>query len=102
MIPTNNFKYNWNYCSNNKQNEDTYFQTKESIEALYFARPDVTVKFVFAVCFGTGIFTTTPSANIFAPNTLFTWKTCTEKINEQVEDGISSRKWISNMKIYKP
>ena len=66
---TNKVKY---HSSNNNHNEDTYFQTKQSIEALYFARPDVTVKFVFAVCFGTGILTTTPSANIFAPKTLFT------------------------------
>ena len=39
----------------------------QSIAALYFARPDVTWKLVLAVCFGTGILMTTPSANIFAP-----------------------------------
>lgn len=51
----------------------TYFHTKQSIEALYLARPDVTWKLVFAVCLGTGTFTTTPRANILAPNTLLTW-----------------------------
>lgn len=51
---------------------NTHFQIKQFIDALYFARPDVTWKLVFAVCFGTGILITTPSANIFAPNTLFT------------------------------
>jgi len=97
-------KNNWNFSiwnnkvkyhsSNNNHNEDTYFQTKQSIEALYFARPDVTVKFVFAVCFGTGILTTTPSANIFAPKTLFTWKICTEKIN-----GYPTCKWIAKWRM---
>lgn len=43
------------------------------MDGLYFALPDVTWKLVFAVCFGTGIFMTTPSANIFAPKTLLTW-----------------------------
>lgn len=61
-------------CAMPKNNvPKTYFQTKQSIDGLYFARPDVTWKFAFAVCFGTGILITTPSANIFAPNTLFTW-----------------------------
>lgn len=51
----------------------TYFHTNESIEALYFALPDVVWKLVFAVCFGTGTLTTTPSANILAPKTLLTY-----------------------------
>ena len=58
---------------------DTYFQTKQSIEALYLARPDVTVKLVFAVCFGTGILTTTPSANNFSTKVLFTWNILIQK-----------------------
>jgi hypothetical protein len=50
----------------------SHFQTKQSSAALYLALPDVTWKLAFAVFFGTGTFTTTPSANILAPNTLFT------------------------------
>ena len=52
----------------------TYFQTIQSIAALYLAQPDVTWKLVLAVCFGTGTLITTPSANILAPKTLFTCK----------------------------
>lgn len=52
---------------------NTYFHTSESIEALYFALPDVVWKLVLAVCFGTGTLTTTPSANILAPKTLLTF-----------------------------
>lgn len=55
-----------------QQAKSTHFQTKQSIAALYFARPDVTWKLVLAVCLGTGILITTPSANIFAPKTLLT------------------------------
>ena len=54
-------------------NGNTYFHTSESIEALYFALPDVVWKLVLAVCFGTGTLTTTPSANILAPKTLLTY-----------------------------
>jgi hypothetical protein len=50
----------------------SHFQTKQSSAALYLALPAVTWKLAFAVFFGTGTFTTTPSANILAPNTLFT------------------------------
>lgn len=53
---------------------NTHFQTKQSNAALYLARPEVTWKLVLAVCLGTGTLMTTPSANIFAPKTLFTWK----------------------------
>lgn len=52
----------------------TYFQTKQSMEESYLARPAVTWKFAFAVCFGTGILMITPRAIIFAPKTLFTCK----------------------------
>ena len=59
----------------------THFQTKQSIDGLYLARPVVTWKLVFAVCFGTGILTTTPRANILAPNTLLTWKLQNMKVD---------------------
>lgn len=76
----------------------TYFHTSESIEALYFALPDVVWKLVFAVCFGTGTLTTTPNANILAPKTLLTYviKVDVSKIGHHPTTNLNVRHLLSH------
>jgi hypothetical protein len=69
--------------SEERKETKSHFQTKQSSAALYLALPDDTWKLAFAVCFGTGTLTTTPSANILAPNTLFTCAPPTQLTNQR-------------------
>lgn len=58
-----------------EQGNRPYFQTRQSSLESYLALPEEGMMVALAVCLGTGTLTTTPSANIRAPNRLFTWTT---------------------------